>query len=135
MGLVREFAVAHQISDAGGAAMAAVAQSDEFLPEKEEKSVWNVLSGLHPSSHRRSFDDGLALLLLCTDMSAARFVFIIRGNKLFNERNQTRKIVLKDLQSLCKELMPETLEKAQKNIHGIYSWQLKVNMHYADILF
>lgn len=46
-----------------------------------------------------------------------------------------RKIVLGDLQSLCKELEPETLEKAHKNIHGTYSWQLKVNVHYADILF
>lgn len=45
------------------------------------------------------------------------------------------KIVLKDLQSLCKELEPEALEKAHKNIHGIHSWQLKVNMRYADILF
>lgn len=45
------------------------------------------------------------------------------------------KIVLEDPQPLCKELEPELLEKAHKNIHGIYSWQLKVNTYYADILF
>lgn len=35
LGAARESAVAHQISGAGDAAMAAAAQSDEFLPKKE----------------------------------------------------------------------------------------------------
>lgn len=134
VGVAHEFALSPQIPDAGGAATAAVAQSGGFLAEKEEKSLWNALSGLDPNANCCNFDDGLALLLLCADMATARFVFILQGNKLFNEWNQMRKIVLKDLQSLCKELEPETLEKAHKNIHGISSWQLKVNTHYADIL-
>lgn len=45
------------------------------------------------------------------------------------------KVMLKDLQPLCKELQPETVEEIHKNICGIYSWQLKVNTHYAHILF
>lgn len=45
------------------------------------------------------------------------------------------KPVLRDLKPLCEEVKPETLEKTYKNIHGMYSWQFKVNMHYADILF
>ena len=77
VGAAHEFALSSRISDAGGTAMAAVTQSDEFLAEKEEKSLWNILSGLDPTSNCSSFDDGLALLLLCTDMSTARFVFIL----------------------------------------------------------
>lgn len=77
VGVAHEFALPSQISDAGGTARAAVAQGDEFLVERKEKSLWNILSGLAPISNCSSFGNGLALLLLCTDMSTARFVFIV----------------------------------------------------------
>ena len=78
-------------SDAGGTATAAVTQSDEFLHEKGgEKSLCNVLSGLDPTSNRSSFGDGLALLVLCTGMSTARFVFIVWGNCSMNEARCAR---------------------------------------------
>lgn len=41
--------------------MAAATQSDEFLAEEEEKSLWTVLSGLDPTSDCSSFGDVLAL--------------------------------------------------------------------------